>query len=99
MQRLVETRIEIDEKITKGEKLPEVMILYAVDLEHFVITSKPIKNLEDKALTKTKVKVSNERKKHVITLPLKIYNFYHLEENDYTVMASEKDLKTIIITI
>lgn len=99
MQRLVETSIEIDEKITKGEKLPEVMLLYAVDLEHFVITSKPLKKLEDKALTKTKVKVINEQNKHIIALPLKIYNFYHLEENDYTVMASEKDSKTILITI
>ena len=99
MQRLVGTRIEIDEKITKGEKLPEVMILYAVDLEHFVITSKSIKNLEDKALAKTEVKVINEQNKHIITLPWKIYNFYHLEENDYTIMTSEKDPKTIIVTI
>lgn len=57
MQKLVEARIEIDEKITKSKKLPETMILYAVGKEHMVITAKPIKNLEEKALTKTQVKI------------------------------------------
>lgn len=75
------------------------MTLYAVDFEHFVITAKPIKSLEEKALTKTKVKVISEQNKHVILIPLKIYNFYHLAENDYTIMASEKDPKTIMIAI
>jgi len=48
MQRLDETRIEVDEKITGGEKLPEAMTLYAVDAEHMVITAKPIKMLEER---------------------------------------------------
>lgn len=99
MQKLVEARIEVDEKITGGEKLPEAMTLYAVDSEHFVVTAKLIKSLEEKALTKTQVKVVSEQNKHIIMLPLKIYNFYHLDENDYTIMASDKDPKTIIITI
>ncbi|RJS77072.1 hypothetical protein CW707_02990 [Candidatus Bathyarchaeota archaeon] len=99
MQKLVEARIEVDEKITGGERLPEVMTLYAVDSEHFVITANPIKSLEDKALTKMQVKVVSEQNRHVIMLPLKIFNFYHLDENDYTIMTSEKDPKTIIIAI
>lgn len=97
MQKLVEARIEIDEKITKSKKLPETMILYAVDKEHMVITAKPIKNLEEKALTKTQVKIINEKNKNVILLPMKIYDFYQLEENDYTIMVSDKDPTTIII--
>jgi len=92
-------RIEIDEKVTKGEKLPEAMILYAVDAEHLVIAAKPLKTLEEKALTKMHVKLVSERNKHVVTLPMKIYNFYHLDENDYTIMASDKDPTTIIIAI
>jgi len=92
-------RIAIDEKVTKGEKLPEAMILYAMDSEHFVITAKPLKNLEKKALTKTKVRVVSEQNKHVIVIPKKIYDFYHLDENDFTIMASDKDPKTIIIAI
>jgi hypothetical protein len=46
-----------------------------------------------------RVKVVSEQNKNAIMLPLKIFNFYHLEENDYTIMASEKDPKTIVITI
>ena len=99
MQRLVEERIEINEKVTKGEKLPEAMIFHAMDAEHFVIAAKPIKNLEKKALTKTQVKVVSGQNKHGIVIPKKIYDFYHLDENDYTIMASEKDPKTIIIAI
>jgi hypothetical protein len=99
VQKLVEARIEIDEKITRGEELPEAMTLYAMDSEHFVIAAKPLKNLEEKALTKMKVKVVSEQNKHVIMLPKKIYSFYHLEEKDYTIMASDKDPTTIIIAI
>lgn len=99
MQKLVETRIEIDEKITAGEKLPETMILYTMDADHLVITAKPIKTLEKSSLTKTNVKVVSQQNKHVIMLPRKIYNFYHLDENDYTIMASDKDPTTIIIAM
>lgn len=35
MQKLVGTRIEIDEKVTAGEKLPQTMILYMMDADHF----------------------------------------------------------------
>lgn len=99
MQKLVEARIDVNQKMTKGEKLPEDMILYAVDSEHFVIAAKPLKNLEEKALLKMNVKVVGEQNKHVIIIPQKIYDFYHLDENDYTVMTSEKDPTTIMIAI
>jgi hypothetical protein len=99
VQRLVESRIEVDEKVTGGEKLPEGMILYAVDAEHLVIAAKPLKTLEEKAIAKTQVRVISEQNKHVVMLPTKIYNFYHLDENDYTIMASEKDPTTIIVAI
>jgi len=99
MQKLVETRIEIDEKVTAGEKLPETMILYAMDADHLVIAAKSVKALEENALTKTSVKVVSQKNKHVVMLPPKIYNFYHLDENDYTIMASGKDPTTIIIAI
>jgi len=99
MQKVVETKIEINEKVTAGEKLPETMILYTVDADHLVITAKPIQTLEESALTKTLVKVVSQQDKHVVMLPPKIYNFYHLNENDYTIMASGKDPTTIIIAI
>jgi len=46
-----------------------------------------------------RVKVISQQNKHVIVLPPKVYNFYHLYENDYTIMASDKDPTTIIIAI
>jgi len=32
-------------------------------------------------------------------IPAKIYNFYRLEESDYTFMVSEKEPTTIIIAV
>ena len=99
MQRLVETEIEFDEKVVAGEKLPETMIVYVMDVEHFILTAKPIEHLEEDALTKTCAKVVSQQNKYIIKLPQKIYNFYHLDENDYTIMTSNRDPTTIIITI
>ena len=99
MQKPFETRIEIDEKVTGGIKLPQTMILYTMDADHFIIAAKPLKTLEESALTEMRVEVASQQGKHVIKLPSKIYNFYHLDENDYTIMASDKDPLTIIITI
>ena len=39
MQKHVETRIEIDEKVTGGMKLPQTMILYTMDADHFIIAA------------------------------------------------------------
>jgi len=73
------------------------MTLYTMDADYMAITAKPQKVLEERALTKTPVKVISQKNKHIITLPPKIYNFYHLDENDYTIMTSDKDPTTIII--
>jgi hypothetical protein len=100
MQKLVETRlIEIDEKVTGGVKLPRTMILYTVDADHFVIAAKPLKILEDDALTKMHVSVAHQGNKNVVKLPSKIYNFYHLDESDCTIMTSSRDPTTITITV
>jgi len=99
MQKLAGYRIEIDEKVTQGMKLPETMILYAVDMEHMVLTAKPNKTLEEKAITKAEVRVVAEKNKHVILIPMKICNFYRLDESDYTVMVSNKDPTIIMIAI
>jgi len=99
MQKLIEIKIEINEKVTASEKLPETMILYTIDADHLIVTAKPLKTLEENALTKTRVKVISQQNKHIIILPPKIYNFYHLDENDCTIMASDKDPTTIIMAI
>jgi len=98
MQKLVESDIEFDEKVVAGEKLPETMIVYVMDAEHFILTAKPIEHLEEDALTKMSAKVVSQQNKYIVKLPQKIYNFYHLDENNYTIMASDRDPTTIIIT-
>jgi len=35
MQKLAEKGIEVGEKVVAGEKLPETMILYTMDADHF----------------------------------------------------------------
>jgi hypothetical protein len=61
MQKLVEHKIKVDEKITHGVKLPETMFLYAVDTQRLVLTTRPNKTLEEKAIVKEKVKVFDEK--------------------------------------
>jgi len=99
MQKLTETVIEVNEEVIAGERLPKTMILYAMDIGHFILAAKPLKALEENALTKSHVEVVNQQNKYVIKLPTNIYNFYRLDENDYTIMASDKDPATIIVTI
>ena len=100
MRKLVETRvIEIDEKVTGSKTLPRTMILYTIDSDHFILTAKPKKNLDESALTKTRVSIAHQENKNIIKMPLKVYNFYHLDESDYTIMTSEKDPTTVIITV
>jgi len=98
-QKLTETVIEANGKVIAAERLPKAMILYAMDMGHFVIASKPLEALEESALTKAHVEVVNQQNKYVIKLPTNIYNFYRLDENDYTLVASDKDPATIIVTI
>ena len=91
--------IEFDKKVVGGAPLPKALVLYAVDAGHFVLSVKPLENLEKNALTKTRASVSVERQKYLIKIPPKVYSFYKIDESDYTVMASNKDPLTIIISI
>jgi len=66
MQKLVEKGIEMDEKPAAGKKLPETMILYTMDADHFIITAKPQKTLEENTLTKMHVKVIGQQNKYLL---------------------------------
>jgi hypothetical protein len=91
--------IEVDKNVVGGVELPRTLILYTVDADHFVLSVKPLESLEESALTKTRVSVAVEQSKYLIKVPAKIYNFYQMDECDYTVMASDKDPATIIIAV
>jgi hypothetical protein len=100
MQEIVkQCAIEFDKKVAGGVKLPRTLILYTVDANHFVLSVKPLESLEETALTKTRVSVAVQQDKYLIKLPAKIYNFYQMDESDYTIMASDKEPATIIVTV
>jgi hypothetical protein len=100
LQEIVKQRVvEVDKKVVGGVKLPRTLILYTVDAGHFVLSVKPLESLEETALTKTRVSVVVQQDKYLIKLPEKIYDFYQMDESDYTVMASDKDPATIIIAV
>lgn len=100
MQNLFEaSMVEVDKKVVGGVELSRTLILYAVDADHFVLSVKPLESLEETAFTKARVSVAVQQDKYLIKLPAKIYNFYQMDESDYTVMASDKDPATIIITV
>ncbi|MFQ5710486.1 MAG: hypothetical protein ACE5GD_01765 [Candidatus Geothermarchaeales archaeon] len=97
MEKLIH-KVEMDRKVI-GRELPDEVTLYAVDSEHFMLSVKPLEELEEKALAKVQVSVVRVADKYVFNLPEKIYNFYHLDENDYTVMVSEQNPDNIIVSL
>jgi hypothetical protein len=52
-----------------------------------------------KALTKAGFTVEGRKGSHVKLKKEAGQNFYHMDESDYTVMLSDKDPATIIITV
>lgn len=98
MQKLLETRIEVDKKVMTEDLLGD-LTLYVMDVDHFIITSKTIPVLEEESLLKRRVKAEVQGNKYSFILPPKIYRFYRLDENDYTIMVSDKDPNTLIVTI
>jgi hypothetical protein len=91
--------IEVDKKIVGSIELPKTLVLYTGDAAHFVLSVKPLDSLEKTALTTTRASVAVEQNKYLIKVPAKIYNFYKMDESDYTIMVSNKDPLTIIIAV
>jgi len=100
MQEIVNQHIiEVAKKVVGDVVLPATLILYTVDADHFVLSVKPVASLEESALTKARASVTAEQDKYLIKLPVRIYNFYQMDESDYTVMASNRDPLTIIVAV
>ena len=98
MEKLVEAQIEIDKKMVSAG-LPSTMVLYALDSDHFVISSVRSRALAEKAPVSQRVHVTESGGRYIVHLPKKIYEFYRLEENDYSTMVSEKDPIKILVSI
>jgi len=80
--------VRVDKKIWTGPALSR-LIVYALDVTHLVLAVEPVGEYEQTALFKEKARVSAEDGEYLVELPRKVYDFYHLDEADYTVMASE----------
>lgn len=75
------------------------LIVYAVDVAHLVLAAEPVGEYEQTALFKEKARVSMDDGQYLVGLPRRVYDFYHLDEADYTVMASTIKPKTIEILL
>ncbi len=75
------------------------LIVYALDVTHLVLAVEPVGEYERTALFKEKARVSVEDGEYLVQLPRKVYDFYRLDEADYTVMASEIRPETIEVLL
>ncbi len=90
--------IRVDRKIWTGLALLR-LIVYAVDVAHLVLAVEPVGEYERTALFKEKARDSIDDGQYLVELPRKVYDFYHLNESDYTVTASEIRPRTIEILL
>ena len=90
--------IRVDRRLWTGPALSR-LIVYALDVAHLVLAPEPVLDYERTALFKEKARVSLDDGQYLVELPRKVYDFYHLNEADYTVMASEIKPRTIEILL
>ena len=90
--------VRVDKRVWTGPALSR-LIVYALDVTHLVLAVEPVGEYEQTALFKEKARVSAEDGEYLVELPRKVYDFYHMDEADYTVMASEIKPNTIEILL
>src|SRR5438309_10461099 len=90
--------IRVDKKLWTGPALSR-LIVYGIDVAHLVLGPEPVVDYERTALFKEKARVSLDDGQYLVELPRKVYDFYHLIEADYTVIASEIRPRTIEILL
>ena len=97
-QAETDSAVRFDKKIWTGPALSRLMV-YALDVTHLVLAVEPVGEYEQTALFKEKARVSLEDGEYLVELPRRVYDFYRLDEADYTVMASEIKPRTIEILL
>ena len=90
--------VRVDKRVWTGPALSR-LIVYAIDVTHLVLAMEPVSEYEQTALFKEKARVSGEDGEYLVELPRNVYDFYHLDEADYAVMASEIRPRTIEILL
>jgi hypothetical protein len=92
------TELRFDRRLWSGPK-PSSFIVYALDVGHLALAPEPVPEYEKTALFKEKARASIENGRFAVEVPARVYEFYHLDESDYTAMASEKKPRTIEIIL
>jgi hypothetical protein len=92
------TELRFDRRLWSGPK-PSSFIVYALDVGHLALAPEPVPEYEKTALFKEKARASIENGHFAVEVPARVYEFYHLDESDYTAMASEKKPRTIEIIL
>ena len=90
--------LRVDWKLWIGP-IPARLIVYVLDVAHLALAPEPVVDHERIALFKEKARVSLDGGQYLVELPHKVYELYHVNEADYTVMASEIKPKTIEILL
>ncbi len=90
--------LRFDKRLWTGPK-PSSFIVYALDIGHLALAPQPVPEYERRALFKEKAKANVQNGHFAVEVPARIYEFYRLDESDYTAMASEKKPKTIEIVL
>jgi hypothetical protein len=90
--------LRFDRRLWSGPK-PSSFIVYALDGGHLALAPEPVPEYEKTALFKERARASIENGHFAVEVPARVYEFSHLDESDYTAMASEKKPKTIEIIL
>ncbi len=98
MKALEKTTVDVDTDALPFN-LPDEVTVYAIDSVRIALAPKPVSSLENVAMYSGKAKVSRDGKHYRIEMPARVYDFYHLEEADYTVMTSEVSPRTVEILL
>ena len=90
--------VRVDKRIWTGPALSR-LIVYALDVGHLVLAPRPVEEYERVALFKERARASVTNGQCVVEFPRKVYDFYRLDETEYTVMASETKPRTVEILL
>ncbi len=79
--------------------VPSSFIVYALDFERLALAPAPVREYERSALFKEKARATVGNGEFLVEIPHKAYEFYHLNEADYKVMASETKPRIVEIRL
>ncbi len=90
--------LRFDRKVWTGPRFSR-LIVYALDIGHLALAPEPVPEYEKTALFREKAMASVKNGEYLVEFPRRVFEFYHLDETDYTVVASETRPRTVEILL